>query len=234
MHELARVLAKLFGGHYIGEDYKRWLLDKDFLNAYRALSPTNHFSMDRKFALREFVRATKGLDGSVAECGTYTGASAWFLSQELHGSTLYLFDSFRGLSCPLTQDQSPKGVQQWSEGQLKASKKELSALLGDRPEIKIMEGWIPTRFPEVSSERFRFVHIDVDLYQPTLDSLEFFYPRMNPGGIIVLDDYGFENCPGAFQAAERFMALKYESIIHLPTGQGVIIRSFSEPTTEFE
>jgi hypothetical protein len=47
---------------------------------------------------------------------------------------------------------------------------------------------------------------------------------MVPGGIIVMDDYGFTNCPGAYRAAHEFMATRPESIIHLPTGQGVIIR----------
>ena len=62
------------------------------------------------------------------------------------------------------------------------------------------------------------------LIQPTLDSIEFFYSRMNEGGIIVCDDYGQESCPGANKALNDFMLDKPENIIHLTTGQGVVIK----------
>ena len=90
--------------------------------------------------------------------------------------------------------------------------------------IHFYRGWIPERFAEVADRRFAFVHIDVDLYQPTLDSVAFFYQRLVPGGIIVCDDYGFTTCPGATRAMDEFMADKPEHIVHLPTGQGVIFR----------
>ena len=72
-------------------------------------------------------------------------------------------------------------------------------------------------------ERFSFVHLDVDLYQPTMDSLEFFYGRMNPCSIILCDDYGFVTCPGAKKAMDSFFADKPEEIVSLPTGQGFVV-----------
>ena len=81
------------------------------------------------------------------------------------------------------------------------------------------EGWIPDRFGDVAETRFCFVHLDVDLFQPTRDSLGFFYPRMVDGGLIVCDDYGFETCPGARRAVDEFFADRPEPIgVHLPTG----------------
>ena len=100
----------------------------------------------------------------------------------------------------------------------------LRSTLNEFKNIRILKGWIPNRFEEVAQERFRFVHIDVDLYKPTYASLEFFYPRMNPGGIIVLDDYGSTICPGAYKAAEEFMIDKPEYIINLPSSQGILIK----------
>ncbi|HXF53348.1 MAG TPA: TylF/MycF/NovP-related O-methyltransferase [Hyphomicrobiaceae bacterium] len=72
---------------------------------------------------------------------------------------------------------------------------------------------------------FAVVHIDVDLYQPTRDSLAFFYSRMSPGGFIVCDDYGSALCPGAKRACDEFMADKPEKIIRLTSGQCLIVRS---------
>ena len=224
IHELARLSASFLGGHYIGDDYKLWLKEKDFIKQFRALSPHNYFSMERKFALKEFARSVVDLPGMAAECGSYTGASAWFIANELQETDIYLFDSFEGLPTPGRQDASPPGVQQWQAADFAVSEDLILKNLSAFNNVRIMKGWIPERFPEVADKRFKLVHIDVDLYQPTLDSLIFFYERLVPGGIIVMDDYGFENCPGAYSAANEFMETRPENIIHLPTGQGIIIR----------
>ena len=78
---------------------------------------------------------------------------------------------------------------------------------------------IPERFAEVENQRFAFVHIDVDLYQLTRDSIEFFYPCLNPGGILLLTimDSGRVQ---ATAAADEFFADKDEAVANLPTGQG--------------
>jgi hypothetical protein len=225
LHEITRITANLLGGHYVGEDYKRWLNEKQFIRRFKELSPHNYFSMDRKFTLKEFARHTKNLPGAVAECGSYVGVAAWFIANEIDGTDFYLFDSFEGLSAPSEEDLTPKGVHQWSAGDLAVGEELLMRNLKGFPSIHIKKGWIPDRFSEVSDQKFKFVHIDVDLYEPTRESLKFFYDRMVPGGIIIMDDYGFENCPGAYTAANEYMEFRPETILHLPTGQGLIIKS---------
>ena len=224
LHDCARLAAQFLGGHYVGEDYKLWLQDVDFASRFKALSPHNHFSMERKFALREFARSVKTLPGAAAECGTYTGVSAWFIAKELDGTDLFLFDSFEGLSAPSSEDRVPKGIQQWAEGDLAVPEDAAYENLRGFQNLHFMKGWIPRRFSEVAHLQFKLVHVDVDVYEPTRDSLLFFYERMVNGGIIVIDDYGFENCPGAYLAANEFMQNRPETIIHLPTGQGIIVR----------
>ena len=91
--------------------------------------------------------------------------------------------------------------------------------------IYFYPGWIPERFDHVKDRVFSFVHIDVDLYEPTLHSLRFFYPRMEAGGIILCDDYGFTSCPGATAACDLYFKDKQEMMISLPCGGGFIIRS---------
>ena len=54
-------------------------------------------------------------------------------------------------------------------------------------------------------QKYRMIHIDVDLYRPTLDCLEYFGPRLELGGIIVLDDYGSPKCPGIKKALDLFL-----------------------------
>jgi O-methyltransferase len=99
--------------------------------------------------------------------------------------------------------------------------------LAEFPSVQYHAGWIPDRFGEVADKSFCFVHVDVDLYQPTLDSLRFFYPRLVARGMLVCDDYGYVNCPGAKQACDEFVAAIPEPLIHLPTGQAVIVKQSS-------
>ena len=95
--------------------------------------------------------------------------------------------------------------------------------LSDFAKVRFHPGWIPDRFQDVDDRKFSFVHIDVDLTEPTRESLAFFYPRMVPGGIIVCDDYGQSTSPGATQAVDRFLADKPEKMLMLPEGGGFLI-----------
>jgi hypothetical protein len=67
------------------------------------------------------------------------------------------------------------------------------------------------------------VHIDVDLFDPTLSSIAFFHPRMVPGGVILLDDYGLDTCPGVTAAIDQFMLGRPEPVINLASGGAFIM-----------
>jgi O-methyltransferase len=64
----------------------------------------------------------------------------------------------------------------------------------------------------------------VDLYQSVLDSIEFVYPRLVPGGILVFDDYGFPSCTRAREATDKAFTGRREKPIYLPTGQAMVIK----------
>lgn len=223
--ELARVAAGAFGDFPISDDYKLWRLDKEFLDDFTRMSPGNPYSQDRKWTLREYVKLCNELPGDLAECGCYVGTSAFFIAQASTHGTLYLFDSFQGLSDPDAADREiATDVMPWSAGDLSTSETTLRHNLSRYDSIKVLPGWIPERFNEVAGHQFRVVHIDVDLYQPTKDSLEFFYPRLVKGGVIVMDDYGFQTCPGATRAAQELVSSYGTGVLHLATGQGVIMK----------
>jgi len=226
--ELARLSAALFGDFPIGDDHKSWRDDLKFRADFRRLSPGNPYSEERKWTLREFARMTNSLPGDIAECGSYEGAGAYFLAEACSHGQIHLFDSFEGISQPDGRDRPDRNdVLAWNKGDLASGEQRLRANLAAFDNIEIHAGWIPDRFADVADRTFRLVHIDVDLYQPTRDSLEFFYPRMAVGGCIVMDDYGYNTCPGAQRAADEFAAAANLHILHLATGQGVIIRGAS-------
>lgn len=222
---MARIAASVFGDFPISEDHKAWREDRPFLADCRRLSPGSPYSEDRKWTLREYARQVDPLPGDMAECGCYQGASAVFMLQASSHGTLFLFDSFQGLSEPDSHDaQDKEGVRNWEAGDMESSEAALRRNLDSFDGFVVLPGWIPERFNDIADNRFRLVHVDVDLYQPTRDSLEFFYPRLVEGGVIVMDDYGFLTCPGAKRAADEFAASIGKRVLHLPTGQGVISR----------
>jgi len=86
-------------------------------------------------------------------------------------------------------------------GQFAASLEQVQRTLARFPRIAYFPGWIPAAFDTAAAKRYRFVHVDVDLYEPTRASFEYFWPRMVPGGVVVCDDY---NWPGARRAVVEF------------------------------
>jgi O-methyltransferase len=217
---LERCAAWASPDYVVSEGSKAWWTDGEFLDRCRAFSTLAGRAAERKFLLRELLSVVDDVPGDTAEAGVYQGASSWFICDHFVDSdrTHWAFDSFEGLPRPTDCD----GVF-WSAGDLEASEEDVRRLLAAY-RVEIRSGWIPESFTGVDAERFCFVHIDVDLHEPTRASLEFFYPRLSSGGIIVCDDYGFTTCPGAKSAFDEFVKDKPESVIHMPTGQGVLIR----------
>jgi hypothetical protein len=170
---------------------------------------------DRFFLLLREFEQTLGLHGSVAECGCFRGLSSYLMCSRLRqhdaafdGSGYRIFDSFQGLSEPQAEDALaaagagaplPQDVQ---AGRFAAALADVKRALTPFPGIAYFPGWIPQAFPR-DEARYRFVHIDVDLYRPTRDSLEYFWPRLVPGARVVCDDY---NWPGGRRAVDEFCA----------------------------
>lgn len=221
---LAEVLVKKIYPAYIFNDFGRLHFeDREFKNKYLFFDSENLRSYDRKYTIWQFMKYVKHIPGDTAECGVYKGATSWFICDRIKDTTKthFVFDSFKGLSNPEEKDGGF-----WSKGNLSATEEIFRINLNDFQNIiKIYKGWIPERFHEISEKNFSFVHIDVDLYQPTYDSIKFFYPRLSKGGIIICDDYGFgQSCPGAKLAIDEYMKKKPEEIILLPTAQALIIK----------
>lgn len=181
----------------------------------------------RCFFLQSVLRSVNRLEGDVAECGTRKGKSALYMIEACERNRdFFLFDSFEGLSDPVPGKDTIKTAFK-SNGQERIFNENLSEVserFASFENVHIMQGWIPDRFAEVADNKFVLVHIDVDLYQPTLDSLEFFYERLLPGGLIVCDDYGSGAYPGARSALDEFFADKPEKPVELPQGQAFIVK----------
>jgi len=232
---LDRIAART--GRVVYKEHLVWLLDASWREPYEkyleADARKRRSSMrigDRRFMVVQLAKSVIDLKGSTAECGVYTGVGSALICKTLmdtYGEAdLHLgFDSFEGVAEPAQTDHSSLGTW-WQKGDLATPIEVASARVEEFPFCKLVPGWIPECFAAAGAEdrRYRFVHVDVDLHDATRDSLAFFYPRLVPGGVILLDDHGFASCPGARKAAEDFFADKPEPLIELPTGQAFVTK----------
>jgi predicted O-methyltransferase YrrM len=165
--------------------------------------------------LHEKVKETSHLIGPMAEIGVYKGGSAYMIAATDPNRILYLCDSFEGLPETVDQDKV-EGEFAHSKGDFAdTSAVEVHKFLKDLPNKQLFEGFFPDTeiHRKLYTKTFSFVHIDVDLYHPTLDCLEFFWPRMDIGGIIVSDDYGWKHTPGVKKAFDEFFKNKVDKVI---------------------
>lgn len=214
-----RVALQIHPEAILNDFEKDWLRDTDFRQTYERFEGHRTRRMDRAWNAMQYARHTADLPGDTAECGVFMGLTSYLICQETVGrnKTHHAFDSFEGVSQPGVFDGD-----YWRQGDLAAHEEEVRRSLSEFDSVAYHKGWIPTRFSTVADRTFAMVHVDVDLYQPTRDSLEFFWPRLVPGGIILMDDYGYATCPGARKAADDLAAQAGVHILELSSGQGVL------------
>jgi len=201
-----------------------WWNDRAFNAVLERFGESRGMNTDRLWMVAQLMRLVADVPGATAECGVYRGAGSYSICSmnernPLHRRAHFVFDSFEGLSTPAAADGD-----QWKRGDMACPLDEVKRNLSGFGGVQLLKGWIPERFAEAEGQRFAFAHIDVDLYQPTLDSMMFFYPRMNDGGIILCDDYGFTSCPGATRAVDEVLRDKPEKMVALSCGGGFLIK----------
>ena len=217
-----KIYYAFYSNNYMGEWGKISFLDKSFLNYYLKYYETNYRSYERKCFLKVLLKITKKIAGDTVELGVYFGASLELILESIKfvDKKYHMFDSWEGISQPSFEDGT-----YWQKGNLNSSffdcKKNLSSFQEDK---KIYyKGWIPNTFKKVPIELcFSFIHFDVDLYQPTRDGLNYFYEKLNTGGIMLFDDYTFISCPGVKKAVDEFFENKEEEVIETPFSAFII------------
>jgi hypothetical protein len=165
----------------------------------------------------------EGMQGDIAEVGVYQGRTAALLAtiaQRL-GRTAYLFDTFEGFSDADIKGMDAARLNTFTDTSLEA----VRAYVGEEA-TRYVKGYFPESASQIPHDlSFCLVHIDCDLYSPIRSSLEYFYPRMVPGGFIVVHDYSGLGWPGAERAIDEFFSDKPESTIPLPdVGGSMVIR----------
>ena len=142
------------------------------------------------------------IPGEIAELGVYQGDLSRELETIFPHRHLYLFDTFSGFQAEdLITELEKDRAERWN-----FCNTSLELVMGKfkHPEqISIYQGRFPETIP-AEELQYAFVSLDPDLYQPVKSGLEYFYPRLSKGGIIVIHDYDSFQFPGVRQAVDEF------------------------------
>ena len=161
-----------------------------------------HTTICGSWLFLEALEATKDVTGNIAEVGCFEGGNMLLaLKSSLipEDKTVYLFDSFDGF--PELTEFDPES---FSKGDYKPTKdlQTINAKFEKYKNVKIIPGFVPETFSELDdSEKYSLIFFDCDLYQPCLDTLNYFWSKLTKGGIILLHDYFYE--PGGFSGVEK-------------------------------
>lgn len=166
------------------------------------------------------VRKVKDLEGDMAEVGVYQGGSAIIIAEAKGDKPLHLFETFEGLPAP---DENFDRLMM--KGDMNNTSLDLIRNnLQPYAKVFIYQGIFPDTCGPVENKKFCFVNNDTDIYSSTQAFLEFFYPKMVKGGIMLTHDYNDSRTPGVKKAFNEFFADKKESLIEIWDTQAYIIK----------
>jgi len=144
------------------------------------------------------------ISGDIAELGVYKGESSQLLHLMAPDCTLHLFDTFEGFTGTDLQPETGVASTYSTKNFADTSINKVLKKIGGNPEkIKVHAGYFPQSASEIGDVTYALVSLDADLYNPTRAGLEYFYPRLSPGGVIFIHDYN-QKWEGLMQAVDEF------------------------------
>lgn len=174
------------------------------------------------YQIYSIARSQSKIEGDIAEVGVYQGGSAKIICEAKGEKILRLFDTFTGLP-PVSDVDIHFGMKYWKEQQFNNTSAEaVSKYLSKYKNVILHKGIFPESSEPVRNTKFSFVHLDVDLYKSTSDSLAFFYPRLVKGGVILTHDY---HSTGVHRAFDEFFGEKNVPLIEMPSSQCMVVRT---------
>lgn len=187
-------------------------LDKEIKETIRSVQPFTLTSALRVAALCEAVRyiATNDIPGAIVECGVWKGGSMMAAARTLieagdRTRNLYLFDTFEGMTEPTDRDVAIDGEPAarlmkrsdredaesvWCLAPLDGVKSAVLSTGYDASRVSFVQGRVEETIPDRAPEQIAVLRLDTDWYESTKHELIHLFPRLVPGGVLIIDDYG--------------------------------------------
>ncbi len=199
--------------------------DDCIIQTVLAVRPFTQTSPERVFALCEAVKyiVANKIPGDIVECGIWKGGSMMAIARTLvqladYSRKLYLFDTFEGMTIPTERDISYSDVPAsvtlskqsrddesslWNRIPLAEVKKTLLRVGYSSEKIHFVKGKVEDTLPAEAPESISLLRLDTDWYESTYHELVTLFPRISPGGVLMIDDYG--HWKGARQAVDQYI-----------------------------
>jgi hypothetical protein len=174
------------------------------------------------------------LPGDFVECGVNAGFVSSAIMQRLDwakiGKRFYLIDTFNG---PLLAQYSPAEIQEGrgrlaqealAKGAYVTDLERVRANYAEWSNVEIVRGAVPEALAPLDIQRVAFLHIDMNCAWPERAALEYFWPRLVPGGMVLFDDYAYFGNQVLAEAIDAAAGGLGAEVLALPTGQGLIVK----------
>ncbi len=228
LRAFTRVLVrsgKVSGGHPRGSNQYPPDFSSSDIDTVRAVAP---FTMTSAENIYELLRAVEyivraGIPGDVVECGVWKGGSMMAVARQLRqlgdmSRHLHLFDTFEGMPQPQEVDRSylgeraadllraadPTNSWVWARGLLEEVQKAMGETAYPPELVSYVKGKVEDTIPREAPRQIALLRLDTDWYESTYHELRHLYPRLVPGGVLILDDYG--HWEGARRAVDQYLA----------------------------
>ena len=200
-------------------------IEPDFVRNVQLVFPFTMTTIERLYALYSATRhvVSHSVPGAFVECGVWRGGSAMLMAQTLADlgadREIWLYDTFEGMTEPTAQDSGhgePDLLDKWSSirgdianpvfayAALDDVQRNLARTRFPPERISYCKGPVEETIPEHSPDLIALLRLDTDWYASTRHELEHLYPRLAPGGILIIDDYGYWD--GARRAVDEWLA----------------------------
>ncbi len=168
-----------------------------------------------------------GEDRNFVEMGVCDGLTAWYASRARQNlncdGEFFLYDSWEGMRSDLLTESEGKSAGSYSYLNIENTKKNLDLCGSDN--FVYMKGYIPESFSHSRNPvQIAWMHIDLNSSIPTLASLDFFWDKLVPGGVVLLDDFAWPDYEDTRLAVESWCEDRKLDILQFPTGQALITK----------
>ena len=171
----------------------------------------------------EYIKKNNIL-GLIAEVGVFKGTTARLFHQAFPDREIFLFDTFEGFDerdVNHQKENSTANIGGWD-----VSLKDVQDFVGKSALIKFIPGYFPETTKNIDpNNRYALVHLDADLYNPQIAGLEYFYPKMTKGAVMIIHDCNNEYF-GSRKALDEFFLDKSETPVIIPdkSGSAVVVK----------
>lgn len=167
----------------------------------------------------------KQLEGDFVECGVNRGFLSKAIMTYLDFANMperrfFLFDTYSGLVPEMVGPEDTAAYRNDYEECYEFVK----ASFADYANVHIVRGPVPDTLPSANISKVAYLSIDMNCTQPEIDALEYFWPLMVSGGLVVLDDYGFPGHEAQKAGADKVATSVGVKVLTLPTGQGLLVK----------